>query len=378
MKQLILALLFLSVFTSCSESKKKESLKEPQEIKGGLETSSPKKEGFNIAKLQDALANVSENNPKLDGLLIMQNGKLIVEQYFNGYTAQKPHKVWSITKMVTGTVLGIAVDKGLISEKDSIYKHLGKYAESNFYKEKGITVEHLITMTSGYDWSEMGGRKSAGFRLPYTKDWVKFVLSLPHTHKPGTKFNYSTGNSIVLAPIIKNATQKQTRKFAKEHLFSHLNIENYEWHLQSEFWSKTQGDEIPNIRKPKPIDYNDSFAALTNTGSGLLLLPRDMCKLGQLYLDSGVWNGKQILSKSWIKKSTQPHFNNKNYGYHWRLMTFEGFPCYYATGFGLQRIFVFPTLQTVVVTTQQHYTSMSKGNKLTNELLKNIINSIEK
>lgn len=376
MKQLVLTLITFFVLISCKEKKEKVQYKEPEQVKGGWVISTPDKEGVNKAMLEEAVADFSKGNSKLDGLLIARNGKLIVEEYFNGYTLEKLHKAFSITKAVTGTTLGIAIDKGYLSEKDSIYRHLGRYVIDSASVAREITIEHLITMTSGLEWAELGGRNSTGYRLPYSDNWVEFVLSQPKKHEPGKVYNYSTGNTVLLAPIIKNATGKQAREFANENLFMPLGIKNYEWYTQSEFWTKLEGGEMPNVQKPDAIEYDKDFAALTNTGSGLLLRPRDMCKIGQLYLNKGKWEGEQIVSENWITASTQPHFGNEEYGYHWRLTSFEGVPCYYASGFGVQRIFVFPTLNMVVVTTQQNFTSMPKGRKTTNVLIKSIIQTI--
>jgi CubicO group peptidase (beta-lactamase class C family) len=376
MKTIVSLLIVAFSLIACNEKKERVMHKEPKQIKGGWEISTPEKEGFNKKQLEEVIANVSVDNPKLDGLLIARNNKLIVEEYFNGYSTDKLHKVWSITKAVTGTTLGIAVDKGLISQNDSIYKHLKNYTIDSTSTARGITVEHLITMTSGYKWVEMGGRQTANFKLPYSQDWIEHILSQPHILPVGTKYNYSTGNTLLLAPIIKNATGKQVSEFAQENLFTPLAITNYTWYTQSEFWTKQEGDEIPNVEKPAAIEYKKPFADLTNTGSGLFMRPRDMCKIGQLYLNKGKWDGEQVLSEDWIVASTQPHFNNKEYGYHWRLGTFEGYPYYYATGFGVQRIVVFPTLNMVIVLTQQHYTTMQKGNVLTNNLLREILATV--
>src|SRR5690606_31693367 len=118
-------------------------------------------------------------------------------------------KILSITKAITGTIIGIAVDKELLSEKESVHKYLSDYIPNATPPIQTITIEHLITMTSGFDWVELGGPKSAGFQLAYSDDWIAFTLSQPHTNVPGTTFNYSTGNTMLLAPIIKNATGQQ-------------------------------------------------------------------------------------------------------------------------------------------------------------------------
>lgn len=342
------------------------------------EISSPEAEGFNAEKLQQAIAAFGEQNKKLDGLIIARNGKLVAEHYYNGYTKDKLHKIWSITKYFTGTLVGIAKDKNLLSEMDSIGQYLQAYDIDKYPEKKAITIEHLLTMTSGIAWEELGGPKSSGFQLPYSENWIEFILSLPQQHAPEKVFNYSTANTLLLAPILNEATGQHARNFAKENLFKPLDISHYEWDNQSEFWTKTQGGELPGARAPKGLSYSDEFAALTNTGSGLRMRPRDMCKLGQLYLDSGQWNNQQVVSKEWVDASIVPHFGNNNYGYHWKLRSFSGYPCYFASGFGEQRVFVFPTLNMVIVTTQHHYTTMPQGNRLTDEFVNAVLNSINK
>lgn len=343
----------------------------------GWEISEPDKVGFNRQKLEKLVSNLENENPKLNSLVIARHGKLIVDEYFNGYSPESLQKIWSITKAITGTIIGIAADKGLLSEKDSIYKYLTNYIPDKNSSRGSITIEHLITMTSGFEWIELGGPKSAGFQLAYSSDWITFTLNQPHTDISGTTFNYSTGNSMLLAPIIKNATGQQAEEFAKDNLFLPLDITNYEWDAQSEFWTKTQSGELPGAKRPANIDYAKPFSDFSNTGSGLRMRPRDLCKIGQLYLNKGKWNENQIVSEKWINESTQSHFGNSDYGYHWRLMNFQNKSCYYATGFGLQRIFVFPTLELVVVMTQQHYETMPQGEKWTNQFLTRLLETIE-
>lgn len=375
MHRIILLLLTITALTACSNKKTSEA-NTPVMLEGDWLISSLEKEGFDSLKLVEVINDASSANKKLDGIVIARHGKLVLERYYNDYSADKLHKIWSITKPITGTLIGIASDQGMLSVTDSIYHHLENYSIDSNSAVRGITIEHLITMTSGLEWVELGGPKSAGFQLAYSKDWVDFTLSQPVVHKPGTVFNYSTGNSMLLAPILKKTTGKQARDFAKEFLFEPLEITNYEWDLQSEFWTKTQGNELPGAVQPPTINYEEPFASLTNTGSGLRMRPRDLCKFGQLYLNKGKWNDKQVVSEDWINASTQSHFNNPDYGYHWRLMTFNKESCYVATGFGLQRIFVFPKLDLVIVTTQQHYETMPEGNKLTRQLVNEILNTI--
>lgn len=373
-KKIILCLIG-SLFFSCVQKHKAE-ITPPISTTDDWEVSTPEKEGFKNSKLQETIADFVKDNPKLDGIVVVKNGKLIAETYANGYTIDSLHKIWSITKHITGTLIGIATDKGLLAETDSIYKYLNDYNFDTLSLAKGITIEHLLTMTSGFEWKELGGPKSSGFQLPYSNNWINFVLRQPHKYTPGAVFNYSTGNTLLLAPILKKATHKQASDFAIESLFAPLKITHYEWDTQSEFWSKTQGGELGGAKIPDKIIYDEPFAQLTNTGSGLRMRPRDLCKIGQLYLDSGMWKGTQIVSKQWVNASTRPHFGNTEYGYHWRLATINGYTCFYATGFGVQRIFVVPQANLVVVTTQHNYQTMPQGNKLTEELMANILDAI--
>ncbi len=376
-RQTILLLTILFSLTACNQ-KNKETFSTPQSLNDGWKISSPDKLGFNQQQFESLINNVSNKNSKLNSLVIARHDKLIVDKYFNGYSPDSIQKIWSITKVITGTTIGIAADKGLLSEKDSIYKYLTDYIPVENSSIGKITIEHLITMTSGFEWIELGGPQSAGFQLAYSNDWIAFTLNQPHTNIPGTTFNYSTGNTMLLAPIIKKATNLQADEFTKDNLFRPLGITDFEWDKQSEFWIKTQSGELPGAKRPDNIDYKKPFADLSNTGSGLRMKPRDLCKIGQLYLNKGKWNGKQIVSEKWINESIQSHFGNSNYGYHWRLMNINQKPCYYATGFGLQRIFVFPTFDLVVVMTQQHYETMPQGEKWTNQFLTKLLETIEK
>lgn len=378
MKQFIFIIISIFLLNIGCSDKKSQIFNQPKILNDHWQVAAPENAGFDKHKLMVLLNRVSKENPKLNSLVVARYGKLIVDEYFNGYTPDSVQNIWSITKLITGTIIGIAEDKGLLSITDPIKNHLGEYKPKSNPNIDSVTIEHLITMTSGFDWIELGGPKSAGFELAYSNDWVAFVLNQPHNGMQGKRFNYSTGNSILLAPIIKNTTGKQANEFANIYLFKPLGIKNYCWDKQSEFWIKTQNGELPGATIPKDITYIKPLSDFTNTGTGLHMQPRDLCKIGQLYLNKGKWNGKQILSEDWIKASTKPHFGNTNYGYHWRLMNIHNQTCYYATGFGMQRMFVFPALELIVVMNQQHYKSLSNGEKCTNEFLLELLLTLNK
>jgi len=338
-------------------------------------------DGWDISSLQDSqidslpitqlVSKIKSNDfENIDALLIVKDGQLILDEYFNGYNKDKKHKLWSCTKSFSSALVGIAVEEGKIkSEKDQIINYLGSY--SNGVKEniKAISIEDVLKMGTGLEWK--GDLAESGMKLPYAKDMVAHTLQLPQESKPGTKFQYSSANSMLLAPIIYNATGKQADEFARETLFKELGIVNYEWNKQAEFWTKTAGKEVP-VKKPN-IKYEHDYSELTNTATGLWMVPRDMGKLGQLYLDKGKWKGKQVIPSSWVEKSTTEQIPNSKYGLHWKLMQVGNQEVFYASGFGLQNIFVFPKLQMVVVFTQNWYHDQREGESQMMKILEEYI-----
>jgi CubicO group peptidase (beta-lactamase class C family) len=187
-----------------------------------------------------------------------------------------------------------------------------------------MKIEDLLTMRSGLDWVEA----DATYNELYTssRDWVKFVLDLPMSSDPGTKFLYSSGNSIVLAAIIQRASGKDLYQFAKQNLFDPIGIRDPRW------------DRDPS--------------GLPIGGWGLQLTPREMAKLGYLYLHDGAWDGKQVVPASWVRASTTPHITTTerlNYGYQWWIDA--TIPLYAALGRFGQSISVVAERDLVVVFT---------------------------
>lgn len=376
MTRLTYLLSTLLLITSCQQDKREYLY--PKQTDDNWTISTPDKEGMDMELIKEVVPKISNDYDGIDGIVVVRHGKLILDEYFNGYDSEKPHKLFSITKSITGAVVGIAIEQGFMkSENDSIKNYLGDYLTNKTHALKNLTVKHILTMSTGLDWVELGDMNSQGMKIPFTNDWIEFVLNQPINSTPGSIFNYSSGNTMLLAPIIKNSTGIQADKFADKYLFSPLGIKTYEWVKMSEFWTKTQGGEIPGVEEPKSLTYDTIFSEFTNTGTGLKMRPRDIAKFGQLYLNNGQWDGKQIITEGWIKKSTQSHFSNKEYGYLWRLTKYDfndqKISCYYGTGFGLQKLYVFPTLDLVVVLTQQNYRRMPKGEKETQDIINNYI-----
>jgi CubicO group peptidase (beta-lactamase class C family) len=186
-----------------------------------------------------------------------------------------------------------------------------------------MKLEHLLTMTPGLGWQDEDPVFGELYR---SQDWVAYVLNKPMLEQPGTRFNYCSGCSHVLSAVLQQAAHTNTRDFAQKFLFGPLGITNYQWEADS---------------KGIPIG-----------GWGLQLTPRDMAKLGYLYLHQGEWDGQAIVASQWIEKATQKHVEAEDelgYGYQWWINPRLG--AYMALGRYGQTIYVVPEADLIVVTT---------------------------
>ncbi len=247
---------------------------------------------------------------------------------------------------------------GLFTESvhQSIFDYLPEHQHLNTDGKDKITIEHLLTMTSGLKWDEWSAPLSSSNNdivgIWYSeKDPLSFILERPLVDEPGTSFTYSGGNMIVLGEIIRYATKMNIAEFSGKYLFGPLGIDSFDWWEQFE---------------------NGVF----ETGGGLKMTPRDMVKIGVTFLNKGVWKGQQIISKQWVGKSSVPYRNNTGidvpgtskkdvgYSYSWWTKAYselkENTDIYYAGGWGGQNIFVYPEANAVVVTTGGTYTSATK------------------
>jgi CubicO group peptidase (beta-lactamase class C family) len=288
----------------------------------GWKTSSPEQQGLNGETLAKIFERIEQDKLKVHSLLIIRHGYLVLETYFKDYQADTRHEVFSCTKTVLSALLGIAIQQGTIA---SIQQPVLDYfpertiAHNNTRKQV-ITLEHLLTMTSG-----LGSERDMG----YSPDWVQFMLDRPMVAKPGTTFNYNSGNTHLLSAILQKTTGMNPETYARTHLFTPLGITDFTW--------ETDPDGL-NIG-----------------GWGIWMRPRDMAKLGYLYLHDGEWNGQQIVPADWVKKSTAKYIDTgdgRGYGYGWWQLSFGG---YAALGYGGQQILVFPERDMIVVFTSQSH-----------------------
>jgi CubicO group peptidase (beta-lactamase class C family) len=240
----------------------------------------------------------------------------------------------SVTKSFTSTLIGIAIGRGHITgvEQPVLELFPGRSVASVDARKRAMTLEDLLTMSSGLD-CDAGNNEITLIRMRMSPDWVQFMLDLPMRDDPGSRFEYCSGGSYLLAAIVGESTGKSALEFGRQHLFGPLGIADVSW----------------------PVDPQ----GVHNHGWGDLYVgPHDMAKLGLLYLHGGLWDGEQLLPVGWVEAVTRKHVSFflrrllrqdfDGYGYQWWIGS-SGF--YAARGRGGQRIYVIPGLDMVIVFT---------------------------
>ncbi len=282
---------------------------------------------------------MNQRFPNIEGLTVVKNGKLILDEYFMGEEPGDPHTLLSATKSVLSILFGIAQDHGWVNLNAKLFNYFPEYRAKDWTDQKDkILLKHLLSMTSGIgdDWVP-GQNPDQGWLG--ASDWLDFVLSLPMKYRPGEHWGYCTCCMEPLGAVIARKSGMSIPEFSQKYLFDPLGIQEHSW-----------GKSGPH--------------QVTEVGGSLCLKPRDMAKLGQLYLQEGKWNGQQVISEKWVEDSTKPQATTPGgwkYGYLWWLeeMPFQGEKTrvFYASGMGGQFIFVVPKLDLVCAITAGNYSS---------------------
>ncbi len=291
-------------------------------------------------------------------ILLYQDGKLVLEEYFYGYNAQRPHQLRSATKTVVSTLAGIAIDRHAISGVDQKVlpaMNYSSYANPD-PRKAAITVGNFLSMSSGLDCDDHSatspGRETV---LDDSPDWVKATLDLPMINDPGTKGYYCSGGVSVVGRMTENAVQMYLPEFAQKYLFAPLGMARKDW---------TWNYDLTNADK----EY-----------SQIHLRPRDMLKLGILFEDGGRWHGRRLISESWVNTSIaeHSHVDNVSYGYFWwRHMFTVEMPgstqqliVTAAQGNGGQKIYIAPQYHFVAVFTGGGYNDATSPNTIMEKLI---------
>ena len=279
---------------------------------------------------RDSLATLAESADDLgpiSSLLIYQSGELIEEEYFGRMSDRSTHNIKSASKSVLSILVGIAIDEGYLDGVDqTIDEYFPDYFESNPDSLKeAITIGDLLTMRSGLASTS---RRSYG-RWVISENWIEYKLNQPMTGRSGIDRNYSTGNTHLLSVILTRAAGMSTRAFANKYLFEPMDIRVGGWD-----------------RDPQGYYMG---------GNNMALKPRDMIKIGEMMMNMGEYNGKEIVSPEWVVESVTPVTGRRpgviNYGYLWFRRESAGLDMVYAYGNGGQYILIIPEIEAVITVT---------------------------
>lgn len=296
-----------------------------------------------LSKLETVIKSQYSN---INGIVVVRNGYIAYERYFNGYGPDNTHHVASVTKSIISALIGIAIDAGYIKNVDQkVLDFFPEYAaNTNDLQKREITIGHLLTMTAPYsfeDWQEPLDK------MCMQSDWIKYILNMLGQKGKVGIFKYSTAGAHLLSTIITRSTGKTASEFANEHLFRHIGMsETLNYKMKSFGFDDLFGKNV----KGWVSDPNGNSTG----GWGLTLTPRDMARFGFLYLNRGIWDNSTIIPEAWIDESTAPHsktlINNSTvqYGYLWWLREEGEVSAYLALGDGGNVICCIPEKDLVV------------------------------
>jgi CubicO group peptidase (beta-lactamase class C family) len=275
----------------------------------------------------DDLRAAAAELPELRSLLVIWRGQATGEYYRAGVRPGALANVKSASKSVISTLVGIAIERRLIPTVDQpIATYFPELATDPDTRKRSITIEDLLTMRSGLE--STSGAKYGGWVK--SANWVRFALLQPIVSEPGTAMEYSTGSSHLLSAVLTKVSRKSTLQFAQETLATPLGFRLSSW-----------------PRDPQGIYFG---------GNEMLLTPKQMAAIGELYLNRGLFKGRQVVPAAWVDTSCEPRTTSvwdgdRKYGYGWWIQTFGRYTACFAWGYGGQYIFVFRDLNLVVVAT---------------------------
>jgi CubicO group peptidase (beta-lactamase class C family) len=334
----------------------------------GWRTARPSDVGLDRAKLAALVRQVTSADPSLrsaplvHSVQVARHGKLVVDEYFFGFDRDRPHDLRSGSKMFASLLLGVVMQSGApISPESRVYSVFssdGPFANPDVRKAD-MTLAHLMTMTSGWPCDELSdgtlvGNEDVLQSQTTTRDWYRYMLDLPLSHSPGTYSGYCSGGVNLVGGAVRRIAGIWLPELFAKRIAEPLRFGAY--HL----------DLAPNDE--------------LYLGGGAFLRPRDLLKIGQLYLNGGTWNRTRVVSREWVAHSTSCQSKVKSpceEGYGWHLHTFDvggrSYRAYEANGNGGQFLIVVPDLDLVVAITAGNYGNYRVWRKFRDELVPNYI-----
>ncbi|MGB5894369.1 MAG: serine hydrolase [Ignavibacteriaceae bacterium] len=324
---LLVTLFFLPV---CSEGPT-----EPDFSSYNWPSSTPEEQGMDSQLLAQAFEQ-GENREYVDCIMVIRNGYIVAEKYYNGYRKSSPHNVKSVSKSFLSALTGIALRDGHLDSLDLIMlDFFPEYIYSTIDPRKyDITIRHLLMMRAGFDHEQNNYEQ-----ITNSSNWLKSTIELPLYYTPGTKFSYNTFQTHLLSAIITKASGMSTLDLARNYLLKPMNIDVAAW-------------------QQDPQGYYFG-------GNNMYFTPRNMARLGYLYMNNGRLNGNQIVPAEWVEESLTNYtqftgknwgaLHNYNYGCLWWLGEINTYEVFLAIGYGGQFVINFPDLNMIVVTTAESY-----------------------
>lgn len=305
-----------------------------------FERSIPSAEGVAPGAIAKIIDTFTETEQEIHTLMIMRHGKVIADMRWKPYTDHRCN-LFSLTKTFTSTAVGIAISEGKMALSDKVVAFFPEYADALMdEKMKDMTVEDCLTMCSGY-YTNISG---SGIWSQMNESWVKAFLELPLSYQPGTHYAYNSGSSHMLSSIVTKATGMNVKTYLMEKLFLPLGIDEVLWDTDHE--------------------------GNSTGGWGLWLNAEQICRVGQLYLQNGQWEGKQLIPKEWIDTAAVRHVypmeDDMDVGYGYQIWTLSSGEYMGRGAFG-QYMIVMPSVDCVAAVTSCTWGEQRKYGKLFHE-----------
>jgi CubicO group peptidase (beta-lactamase class C family) len=357
-----------------------ESTAAPEDVKDGWLTAPADTSGIAPERLQTMESAIRSGEfVRITSVVLARHDRLVYEAYFDDAGREGLRNTRSATKTVTSMLVGVAIDQGVLSGVDApvlpFFPERQPTQHPDPRKER-ITVEDFLTMSSTLECDDFNTfSRGHEERMYLLEDWIQFALDLPVRGFPtwypggstapadqpyGRSFSYCTAGVVTLGGVLERTTRMDVPSFADRYLFDPLGIVRREWQL------------------------TPSGSAMT--GGGLALRSRDLLKLGQLYLNGGVWDGKQVISQRWVEASTRPRArvdDETEYGYLWWLHAFPAgdserrYSAYFMSGNGGNKIAVLPELNLVAVITSVNYGARGMHEQVERLLSEHILAAVQ-
>jgi CubicO group peptidase (beta-lactamase class C family) len=314
---------------------------------------------FDTSKIEELNRKIATQTFKsITSIVVIKEGKLLIEEYFNGTKRNTLHDTRSVGKSFASAILGIAINNGYIKSEMLMLKDFYNLKTFQNYAtvKDSITLKSLLTMSSPFDGSDMNQESPGNEENMYpTKNWVDFTLNLPidKTKSVDPHWDYFTAGVVLLGDIINKSVPGGLEKYADKYLFQLLGITKYKW------------------------QYTPQKVA--NTAGGIKLRSLDYAKFGQLYKNKGVWYGKQILTQDWVTRSLSKQMSiseGEYYGYLFWNKTYKvdgvDYEVYYSSGNGGNKIFIFKDQPIVIVVTSTAYNT-AYGHPQVDKMMQNYL-----